>query len=175
MAAPSGDDFTDRYLAYLPVITGLVRKVLRDAPVDIDDVLQEIWILGRRNYASLREPGYFRGWIGRTSINAALMALRRAKRHSSERPLEESDEYATLPCPKPQPEEQALRREIRRAADRLAELHPVQFMVLYLVRYEGMTYQEAAEALGISEGAAKSDVFRATAKLRASLTAPKAA
>lgn len=163
------DEFTARYLAYLPVITGLVRKVIRDAPIEIEDVLQEVWILGRRAYHSLRDPRHFRSWIGRTSINAALMALRTHRRRSREVEFEDEGPGAAMPCPRPLPDETAERGELLRLVKAHAERTPAGFAALLLVAI-GMTHKEAADALGVSEGAAKSNAFRVARSIRASLT-----
>lgn len=60
------------------------------------------------------------------------------------------------------------RRSLVRAA--LQHLTKEQREALVLARYHGMPYAEIAHALGISEGAVKTRVFRALETLRARLT-----
>ncbi len=56
------------------------------------------------------------------------------------------------------------RRQLVRSA--LARLTPEQREVLVLARYRGMPYADIARALGISEGAVKTRVFRALETLK---------
>ena len=68
----------------------------------------------------------------------------------------------------PSPEEALVARR-RWAATRraISGLPPNQRAVLVLVRFEGLSYRETAEALGITEGAVESRLFRAMRRLEA--------
>lgn len=63
-------------------------------------------------------------------------------------------------------------QRVRRAVDALP---PGQRAVLVLVRFEGLAYKEAAEALGISLGAVESRLMRALRHLDAALAQGSAA
>ena len=68
----------------------------------------------------------------------------------------------------PSPEE-ALAARRRWAATRraIAELPANQRAVLVLIRFEGLSYREAAAVLGVTEGAVESRLFRAMRRLEA--------
>jgi len=51
----------------------------------------------------------------------------------------------------------------------LAELTPSQRLIFLLRHYEGMSYEEVANAMNCSIGTAKKSVWRAIAKLRTRL------
>jgi RNA polymerase sigma-70 factor (ECF subfamily) len=72
------------------------------------------------------------------------------------------------PDPRPDPHaELAARRAWQRLALAVAALPPSQRAVLVLVRWEGLSYRDAAEALGISLGAVESRLVRAMRRLAA--------
>lgn len=167
-------EFTAFYLAYRPKLVALVTRLLGGRKDEIEDVLQDAWIKGARAWPP-REPAHARAWLGRIAINEALTLRRRDKRS----PVAIALRDGVLPEDRPDAglasDDLAAHGEIRRAIDGLQSRIPGQIAVLRLVCLEGRTYREAAIALGIAEGTAKSQTFKAIAHLRSTLTAPKAA
>lgn len=168
---PADGGFTEFYRSYLPKLINLARRLLREDAAEVEDLLQDVWIKGARAWPP-RERKVAGSWLGAILVNEALGRKRRAKR----RPLACKDaEPPEAIDPSPLPDETVLRRQVRDAMARLEAHAPGQVAVLRLVCIEGRTYSEAGRQLGIAEGTAKSQTFKAIAQLRRSLTAPKAA
>lgn len=117
-----------------------------------EDLAQEVLFRVYRRLHTLREPAKFMSWVLTAARNAAYDAGRAKKRRPLElvgdRPLPDSghaqDPHLTV--------------EIH---DALAGLDEDIREAIVLVGMIGLTYQEAAETIGVPEGTVKSRVFRA--------------
>src|SRR3954468_21684372 len=104
-----------------------------------------------------------RPWLYRIVHNAALNTLRASR---DEQPLDELTDRAPLG------DDVIERRErLREALDAVAALPPTQRDAILLRELEGRSHEEIALALGVSAGAARQQIFRARAALRAAATA----
>src|SRR3954451_16753867 len=104
-----------------------------------------------------------RPWLYRIVHNAALNTLRASR---DEQPLDELTERA------PYGDDVIERRErLREALDAVAALPANQRDAILLRELEGRSHEEIAVALGLSEGAARQQIFRARAALRAAASA----
>ena len=70
-AAQSGDvpAFESLYSRYMPVVHGILLG--RMAALDVDDIVQEVFIAAYQKLRMLREPAAFAGWIARIARNRA--------------------------------------------------------------------------------------------------------
>jgi len=130
-----------------------------------DDVVQDVFVR-----LAERPPGHreqLRGWLFRVATTIAIDAQRRARRR-----LElVHEQAASLPVAEPPPSpvrlvEQAETR--RRVRDALATLNDKERAVL-LMREEGFTHREIAEAVGTTTGSVGTMFARALDKLAARL------
>src|SRR3954471_5407761 len=104
-----------------------------------------------------------RPWLYRIVHNTALNTLRASR---DEQPLDELTERA------PDGDDVIERRErLREALDAVAALPANQRDAILLRELEGRSHEEIAVALGLSTGAARQQIFRARAALRAAATA----
>ncbi|HEY3021336.1 MAG TPA: RNA polymerase sigma factor [Solirubrobacteraceae bacterium] len=104
-----------------------------------------------------------RPWLYRIVHNAALNTLRSAR---DEQPLGDAAELLPLD------DDVIERRErLREALDALAALPANQRDAILLRELEGRSHDEIAVALGLTPGAARQQIFRARAALRAAATA----
>src|SRR3954463_4081543 len=104
-----------------------------------------------------------RPWLYRIVHNTALNVLRSAR---DEVPLGEDAERIALS------DDAIERRELlREALDAVAALPATQRDAILLRELEGRSHDEIAVALGVSPGAARQQIFRARAALRAAATA----
>lgn len=142
---------------------------------DAADATQDVFLHAYRALAGFRgEPEGFRGWLLRIAVNACYDLVRRRKRRPGEslEALAEArqDQHAArdlLAEPGAGPESQALSAETaRRIEAGLRTLGRDQRLAVVLCDVQGLSYQEAASAMGIELGTVKSRLSRARAQLR---------
>jgi len=145
------------------------RAILRDE-AEAEDVMQQAYV---NAYAHLRQfdrRAKFSTWLTRIAVNEALARARKRGRYQ---PL---DEEAFAPGDTPMkmhqadPERQAFGRELgallEAAVDTLPDGHREVFM---LREIEGLSTNETAECLDVSEDVVKTRLSRARAALRREL------
>ncbi|MFN8624061.1 MAG: RNA polymerase sigma factor [Chloroflexota bacterium] len=139
------------------------RLILRD-PDRAQDAVQETLVRCWRDLPTLRDVDRFDAWLNRLFLNACQDELRQRSRRRIEVTLPE-----TLPSAVPDAQSAtADRDQIERGIRRLEPEHRV---VLVLHHYLGLPLPDAAAAMGIPLGTAKSRLHRATQALRAALEA----
>jgi RNA polymerase sigma-70 factor (ECF subfamily) len=146
-------------LANLAPMRRYARALTRDE-VAAEDLVHDALVRAYEKRSTFRRGGNLRTWILSILHNTFIDSQRRLK--AEERRVsataELSDDYS------PAGQENAIRlQQIKRAFLRLPD---EQRAVLHLVAIEGMKYQEAADALGISIGTLMSRLGRARAALR---------
>ena len=136
------------------------------------DCGQEAMIRVWRGLEKYRGECAFETWVYRIAANCCMDWLRKKKRDRSES-IEPMREAGFDPAdPAPGTEETAVSRdEHRRLRECIARLPEDQREALVMTQLEGVSYEEAAERLGISEGTVKSRVNRAKARLKEWMTA----
>jgi RNA polymerase sigma-70 factor (ECF subfamily) len=146
----------------------LCARLLGD-PEEARDAAQEVFLRAFRKAGSFRPDGQVFTWLYRIAVNHCLNRLRRRRlvRFLALEP-EDAEEPARDPAdPAPDPlaalDARARWKATRRA---LAALPASQRAVLVLARFEGMSYREIGGALGITEGAVESRMFRALRALQ---------
>ena len=137
-----------------------VLRIVRDTAEAEDLTVETFWriYLARARFDPRRSFG---AWARRIATRVALNRLRaRRRRHE---PLR----FEPVARPTADPVE---REDLGAAvAAALAELTPKLRLVATLALVEEVSYEEIAEALGLSRGAVKSRVFRAVRRLRRTL------
>lgn len=141
-------------------------------PEEAEDVLQEGMLSAFRNLRRFEGRSQFSTWLTRIVINAALMRLRSRKSRptvSLDERLAEDDDMTfadQFPDTDPNPEQVVARRELEDLLRRnLATLSPVLRSAFILREMEGLSTEEAAESLGVSEGTLKARLHRAKRQL----------
>ena len=140
----------------------IARLVLRDFD-SAEDAVQEALVRCWRDLPSLRDPDRFDAWLNRILTRAITDEARKRRGFvMNVVPLRaepaEADSSGAL----------ADRDELARVFDRLSIEHRT---IVVLHHYLGMTTDEAARAIGIPAGTAKSRLYYATEALRAALEA----
>jgi len=175
LRAQAGDTraFGELVERYQGRVFALTRRILRD-PDEAEDALQETFLSAWRAMPAFKREAKFGTWIFRIATNAALMRLRKRRPDlvSIDRPREDDQEESALPALEiadwaNTPEENLVDQETREAMDQaIADLPADQAAVFQLRDVEGLSNEEAAEALGTSVAAAKSRLHRARLALR---------
>jgi RNA polymerase sigma-70 factor, ECF subfamily len=143
---------------------------------DAEDVVQETLLSVMEHLEDFREESTFHTWLVRIATNHSLNVIR--KRHGviTVAPGDESDEGG-LPHPQfvapwtDNPEAIADRNETQEVLNRaLAKLDEKHLLAFLLRDVEGMSTEEAARTIGISEANLRVRLFRARLVLREELT-----
>lgn len=141
----------------------VARLILRD-PDRAKDAVQEALIKAWRDLPGLRDPDRFRGWLRQLLVRSCMDELRRHRRHRLEVELTELHHPPLPDASAAFADRDALERAFRR-------LDPEQRAIIVLHYYQGLPVEEAADALRVPIGTAKSRLFRARETLRAALEA----
>jgi RNA polymerase sigma-70 factor (ECF subfamily) len=153
---------------------GVAMQFMRheaDAQEAVQDALVAVW----KRIDSFEGRSAFSSWLYRVTANAALMALRKRKKHDRNISMDAMDDEARgqalgLSHPGDRPDAAALRGEVgdrvRAAIDQLAE--PYRTAVL-LRDVEEFSIAEIAELTDASEPAVKSRLHRGRLALRKQL------
>jgi RNA polymerase sigma-70 factor (ECF subfamily) len=153
------DAFAALAAANVTRLDAAARLILRDREL-ARDAVQETLVRAWRDLRSLRDPGKFDSWLHRLLVHACMDELRRRRRRPTEVELMNLDIAGT-------PDDTARLLADRDELDRvLASLAPEHRALVVLHYYLGLPVPEAAAALGISLGAAKSRLHRAIGLLR---------
>jgi RNA polymerase sigma-70 factor (ECF subfamily) len=160
-------------------VYSLALRILRQEQ-DAEDITQQTFLSVLEHLEDFREESSFATWITRIATFAALKVIRKRRgldTVSLEQTTEAEDEYGQIPHPeyiadwRESPEQLVERRETQRliteALDKLADN---QRLVFILRDVEGLSIQETAELLGLSESNVKVRLLRARLQLREVLT-----
>jgi RNA polymerase sigma-70 factor (ECF subfamily) len=131
---------------------------------ELDDLVQESLIRAFRSLARFRGQCQFRTWLLAIGGNALKDAARRAKSRGGGLvlPLDES-----LQARGADPHAEAVARDAERQLARgLQQLSPMQRDVFLLRAQQGMAYDDIAEALGTTPGAARVHYHHAVKRLK---------
>ena len=139
-----------------------------------EDCGQEAMIRIWRNLANYRGECALESWVYRIAANCCMDWLRKKKRDRSVS-MEPMVEQGFDPADdSPGTEEQVVAKDERqRLREAIALLPEDQREALILTQLEKVPYEEAARALGVSEGTVKSRVNRAKARLKEILSAER--
>lgn len=156
------------YDEHANLVYGVARRVTRDEQLARDitqDVFTYLWELPGR--VDLRR-GSLRAYLAVVAHRRAVDEVRRSERRSRTEaalalaPVQDGPEAGVVDAA-------ALAWRARRLVAGLAELPAEQRTALELAYYDGLTYRQVAETLGIPEGTAKSRLRLAMTRLRAML------
>jgi RNA polymerase sigma-70 factor (ECF subfamily) len=158
------DAFSEVVARSLGRLTAVARMILRDEYA-AQDAVQEAFISAWRSLPGLRDPDRFDAWMRRLVVRACFTTTRRSKRvDAREIRLTPGDEPAIADI------ERAfgIHDELERG---LARISREQRAVIVLVYYLDLPLADAAQAMGVPLGTAKSRLNRATSALRAVIEA----
>jgi RNA polymerase sigma-70 factor, ECF subfamily len=140
---------------------------------DAEDLSQEVWLKAYQALRSFRSDSSFYTWLRRITINAFLnhrrSSLFRWRGETTTVQLVQID-AEPLESRSVSPENIYNKVLFESVVEALAQLTPSQRLAFLLRHYEGMTYDEIANAMNCSAGTVKKGVSRAIVKLRAKLS-----
>jgi RNA polymerase sigma-70 factor (ECF subfamily) len=162
---------------YQDRVMNLVYRYLRDRD-EAEDLAQDVFLNIYRARGSYRPEAKFSTWLYRITTNLSLNALRaRRVRRRIRSPQEGNPEDGGLPLgrvadPRPlEADEELERRELAaRVREAVDGLPSHQKTAVLLNKYEGCSYQEIAEVMGMSVPAVKSLLSRARGRIKEKLS-----
>jgi len=152
-------------LKYQHRIIQLVNRFIKD-PSEAQDVAQEAFVKAYRALGNFRGDSAFYTWLYRIAINTAKNYLMsRTRRHTDyEVDLQDAEQVENVPQLKGMetPDNDIMNEQIidaiREAIDDLPE---DMRTAITLREFDGMSYEEIAEAMGCPVGTVRSRIFRA--------------
>ncbi|MFB7458170.1 RNA polymerase sigma factor [Streptomyces sp. NPDC056188] len=164
-AASDAASFTPLVEKYSPALHGYFA---RRVPGAADDLLAEAWLqafAARRTFDASR--GSARGWLFGVARNVLAGHVRRTGRDTTAPTPAASDPWQAVDQ---RLDAAALAPALRKA---LADLPAEERELMLLVAWEQLTPTEAAVAVGIPAGTARSRLHRARGRLRERLAPPR--
>lgn len=171
------DSFEALVHRYERQVYALAFRILRQEQ-DAEDVTQQTFLSAMEHLHTFRGDSRFATWLMRIATHAALKILRKRRGLdfvSLEANTEEDGD--TVPHPefiadwKDSPEKLVTRRETLNLIDQALEQLDEKHRLIFLLRdVEGLSVQETAQVLGISEANVKVRLLRARLQLREILT-----
>ena len=152
------------------IAIGLVRD-----ESDANEIVQEAFLRVYRGLEAFEGSSSFFTWLYRIVSNLAIDVMRKPSRRESESldpaRLEDGiDQPLVSRIDGADPQDVVRRGEIRvRIEAALSDLPPYHRGVILMREVEGMSYEEMAEAMGVSKGTIMSRLFHARRKLQRAL------
>ncbi|HRI48091.1 MAG TPA: sigma-70 family RNA polymerase sigma factor, partial [Ignavibacteriaceae bacterium] len=127
----------------------------------IDDISQDVFVSVYRKLKTFRFESQFTTWLYRITVNKCRDHLRKIKIRSIFSPF--TNEEDTLIAPEQLPDDFDIKIIVRQAIAKLPEKLKVP---LILKDFDGLSYQEISETMGVEIGTIKSRIFRAREGLK---------
>ncbi len=141
-------DIDGLYRALAPTVTRWVAR-LAGPGADVEDLVQEVFLVAQRRLPRVREGGGVRTWLYRVAENV-VRHRRRKDRLRRWLSFGGGDDGDRVPSPAPTPVEELAQRQaiatVYRALDRL---NPRYRTLMILFELEGLSGEEIAELTGI--------------------------
>ena len=139
---------------------------------DSEDAVQEALLKAFQNLAEFREDSQFSTWLIRITVNQSLMKLRKQRTHkevSMDEDFQADGDVLPLNVPDraPNPEQLCWASELRDILVRtVEELRPILRTVFVLRDVEGLSIEQTAQVLNLSQAAVKARLWRVRIHLR---------
>lgn len=139
-------------------------------PEDALDISQEVFIKAYNSLSSFRGDSLFSSWLYRLTYNMCIDLSRKTKKkNTASLYITDDDGEETLlsiPDTTHLPETELELKELRQEIGKAVCALKTEYRNVFIMReYHGMSYEDIANDLGISEGTVKSRLSRARAKI----------
>ncbi len=147
------------------------RAILRD-DAEAEDVMQDAYVRAYQNLASFEGRAKFSTWLTRIAVHEALSRVRKRSRFQSLEPTDDSqgDAMNIAISPGRSPEQETYDRELAGVLERAVLSLSDEYRVVFMLRdVEGMSTEETAQCLDLTQENVKVRLHRAHGKLRKQL------
>ncbi len=167
--AGSRESFGKLVSQYYEMVYAVVYGILSHRESALD-VTQEVFLKAFRELDHFLGKSKFKTWLYRIAVNAAIDQQRKHKPTASIDATDASDEDDEPPLvlvdPKQEPSEETHRRDLKETVEKaLLHLAADHRAILVLREWQGLSYEEIAEALEIEIGTVMSRLFYARKRL----------
>src|SRR5262245_38443702 len=175
---PDFDTLGRLFTEHEPALRAMLERRIDPAVAarfDAGDVLGDAFLLARREWPTFAEAGMTPyAWLYRVVLDCLIEAWRRENRAcrdvERELPWPESSSVQlglSLVSPGTGPGSAAAKEELRQQMrETMALLKPGDQEILWMRHFDGLTFQEAASVLGVTENAANVRYVRALRRLK---------
>ncbi|HET9308427.1 MAG TPA: sigma-70 family RNA polymerase sigma factor [Candidatus Sulfotelmatobacter sp.] len=166
--AAAFEQLVKRYNRRLLRISGTVTRNREDS----EDAVQEALLKAFQNLDDFREDSQFSTWLIRITVNQSLMKLRKQRTHkevSLDETVDPDGDVSPVDVPDhaPNPEQLCWATELRDILGRtVEELRPILRTVFVLRDVEGLSTEQTAQVLNLSQAAVKARLWRVRLHLR---------
>lgn len=146
----------------------VARSILRD-DAEAEDVMQDAYVRAYQNLASFEGRAKFSTWLTRIAVHEAIARSRKRARFQS---LDSSDPsngdvMSAAISSDPSPERETYDRELSVVIEKAVLSLPDEYRLVFMLRdVEGMSTEETAQSLDLTQENVKVRLHRAHAKLR---------
>jgi len=170
-AVRHGDDraFEALYSRYQRRIAGYVYGMVKDYG-RAEDITQEVFVSALRRMRKTERPIAFKPWIYEIAKNACIDAYRRGRR-TEEVSLDADDrlsasDYGRLVATGPGPDAAVdTQQDLDHLCGAFGGLSDTHHQILVMREFEGLSYKDIGERMGMSRPAVESTLFRARKRL----------
>jgi RNA polymerase sigma factor (sigma-70 family) len=152
------------YKKYASKMKWVAFRYVNDSAI-AEDVLQEAFVKVFKKISTFENTGSFEGWLRRTVVNTAINYYNSIKKES-EKMAEFGDSLENQGSEITEEEPSYTLEEMMEAINQLPEGYKVVFNLYAIDQY---SHKEISEALNITEGTSKSQLFKARAFLKKTL------
>lgn len=144
---------------------------------NVSDLTQEALLRVAKNIQNLKNPKMFKSWQNQIITNIFYDELRKTRRKADTISLDEENEETfpikfQVPDKKCKPPEKCISSELEKFIKNAIQELPDPFRVAIILReFQGLSYEEIAQATHCSIGTVKSRIARARGKLQEDLKA----
>jgi RNA polymerase sigma-70 factor, ECF subfamily len=151
----------DEIFAYLWRLLGKDRR--RDGAMDVEDLVQEVFLRAYESFAGLRPNSNHRAWLYKIATNCAYTKLRQMKSQRDGLLSLETSAAGLGAANGYSPVRKNLEQRVRALVNGL----PARQKVCVTLRYlEDLDYPEIAQILGCSQESVRANVYQAIRRLR---------
>ncbi|MBV8168882.1 MAG: RNA polymerase sigma factor [Alphaproteobacteria bacterium] len=161
-ANPLQDTLQDQLIQHIPDLRRFARSLERNR-VAADDLVQETLERAIKKMHLYEPSGPFIGWLNTIMRNIFVDRVRRRKINAS---TSLEDAPRNEPYQNENQVDRLVLKELRVAIDRLPT---EQRQVLLMIALQGLSYEDAAQRLGVPLGTIRSRLFRARANLQSKI------
>jgi RNA polymerase sigma-70 factor (ECF subfamily) len=141
----------------------IARRLMQN-PADAEDLVQDAFLRALERIGTFDARRAFGPWFFRLLVNTGLDTHRKSKVRRTE------PENLETPSKGPSPLQSVEREEIRRRFEEaLAVLPPRQRFIVWAYEVDGLSTEEIADELGVSQGTVRSHLHHGRHALRAAL------